>query len=126
MDRTGLVLVGLLCAGACADWSCARRQNDLSALQSDQLDVRLRAIAHAGRQQDNRALPYLVDCLEDDQADVRLFAILALERITGRTLGYVYYAPAPQRRQAIGRWRDWLHSGRVSDLLASGDAEGPR
>jgi len=121
MRRVWLAVV-LVCA--CGAGSCAPRGADLSALQSEQLDVRLHAIGAAGRYRDARAVPCLVDCLQDDQSDVRLFAILALERITGQTMGYCYYAPPGLREQAIRRWRDYLKHEPDPDLMAGLIAEG--
>ena len=128
-----LVCAGLIVA-TCGVCSCARSGGDLSALTSDNLDARLRAIAQAGRDRDERALYYLVAALDDDQSDVRLFAILALERITGTTLGYVYYADRPQRQAAVQRWQQHLREDQAAPtepqepprrLLASGPEAGP-
>jgi len=121
MRRSWLAIV-LVCA--CGAGSCAPRGADLSALRSEQLDVRLHAIAAAGRHRDAAAVSALVDCLQDDQSDVRLFAILALERITGQTMGYCYYAPPDLREQAIRRWRDYLEHKPDPSLMAGLTAEG--
>jgi hypothetical protein len=49
-----------------------------------------------------------VDRLSDTESDVRLFAILALQDITGKTMGYRHYDPPDRRIEAIQRWREWL------------------
>lgn len=77
-------------------------------MQAEDPDERIEAIVQAGEQRDRGAVPHLVDRLTDSEADVRFFAIESLERITGKTMGYEYYAPREQRRQAVERWRDWL------------------
>ncbi|MBI5866272.1 MAG: hypothetical protein HZB38_17515, partial [Planctomycetes bacterium] len=57
---------------------------------------------------DKQAIHSLVSLLEDRDAAVRLYAIKALERLCGKTYGYVYYAPEPSRDAAVGRWREAL------------------
>ena len=86
-------------------------------LQSDDHDVRAAAVIEAARARDRRATPYLIDRLEDEEADIRLFAIQALRRITGEGFGYRFYAKEPARREAVQRWRQWL-------LAQSGAADG--
>ena len=49
-----------------------------------------------------------MDRLGDDDEAVRLYAILALERISGTRLGYNYRAPEPERVRAMARWRQYL------------------
>lgn len=61
--------------------------------------------AEAGNRE---ALPYLVDRLTDSERAVRMYAILALRRLTGQTLGYCYYDPPAERDVAVARWRRWL------------------
>jgi hypothetical protein len=39
---------------------------------------------------------------------MRFYAIGSLEKMTGQTLGYVYYQDAEARRSAVERWRKWL------------------
>ena len=68
------------------------------------------ALAQAG---DAGAVHRLVELLDDDDRGVRLYTILALERLTGRTYGYVYYASQSERDAAVARWRDALRNGEV-------------
>lgn len=72
--------------------------------------VRLWAVHHAGDTKDQAAVPYLIDRLSDSDKTVRLFAIMALEKITGTRRGYVVYAPAEEREKAIEEWRRWQAS----------------
>ncbi len=83
-------------------------------LQSRNEDVRMAAILQAGREKDPQAVPYLVDRLGDGYAEVRFAAIVALEKITGTTREYRYWAPTAERRRAIEQWRQWL-AGRNHD-----------
>ncbi len=79
-------------------------------LQSGDPSVRIAACVQAAESSDGRTLPLLVDRLEDNSADVRMFAIRALEKKTGQTFGYVAYADAADRAAAVRRWRQWLRS----------------
>lgn len=81
-------------------------------LQDEDPAVRADAVVQAGRTRNPQAVPYLVDRLTDSEADIRAISIISLEKITGRTMGYRHYAPAPQRLRAAERWREWLDSGR--------------
>ena len=91
------------------------RQPLASALQSENPATRVQASHRAGRERDRSAIPLLVERLEDPAADVRLYAIGALRRITGKTLGYRYYDSPDKRLQAVQRWRKW-----VRENLAAG------
>ncbi len=107
--RTSLSIPACLAAMLVA--GCAPSGDDLyRQMQGEDPDERIEAIVQAGRQRDRDAVPHLVDRLTDSEADVRFFAIASLERITGETMGYEYYAPAPQRHEAVERWREWLRS----------------
>ncbi len=111
---TQWTIVMALCLGACG--ACGPRERQLSQrLTDDNPDVRRQAVVEAGQTLDEQAVPRLVDCLEDPEIDVRFFAILALERITGETMGYKYYDNPCSRRQAVTRWRQWLESRPAPD-----------
>lgn len=85
---------------------------------------KLYAIEQAVRTDDSDALPQIVEQLDSDDPLVRMVAISALERMTGRTYGYRHYDPAPMRAEAVLRWRAALRSGEVSP--ATDDADGER
>jgi len=76
--------------------------------EDDDPSARLAAITRAGRTRDEQAIPYLVDRLTVSEPEVRFFAIVALRKITGRTLGYRYYQPRHLREEAVLEWRRWL------------------
>ena len=88
---------------------CAPTGDDLySRIAHEDPSICIEAIVLAGRQADRGAIPALIGRLDDDQAEVRMFAIVSLEKITGQRLGYHYYEPSRLRRQGIERWRGWL------------------
>lgn len=88
---------------------CTSAREQLYAnFQNEDPSVRMQAISQAGKLKDSGSLPYLVDRLTDSERDVRFLAILALERITGETMGYRYYKPSQERAKAVQRWRQWL------------------
>jgi HEAT repeat protein len=82
-----------------------------SDIQSADAGKRILAIKAAGEARDRSAVPLLVDRLDDEDDAVRLFAILALERITGTRMGYDFAAPTAQRVAAIERWRRAVNDG---------------
>ena len=87
--------------------------DDLYArFQDEDPAVRIQAIHQAGCGKDKGAVPYLVDRLTDSEETARFFAIIALEEITGTTMGWKYYDPPAKRAEAVNRWRGWLTSGR--------------
>jgi hypothetical protein len=50
----------------------------------------------------------LVKDLDSDDPAVRLFAIHALQDLTGQRYGYDYFADEVQRQAALLRWQEWL------------------
>lgn len=70
--------------------------------------AKLYAIRRAGESRDRKAVRPLVQELASDDPAVRLFAIYALEQITGTRLGYNPYSDEIERRKAIGRWLEAL------------------
>ena len=98
-----------LCAAASLVQGCLLGTKDLyQQFQHEDPSVRIEAVHRAGSSGDNKALPYLVDRLSDSEADVRFYAIIALEKLTGQRHGYRSWAPAADREKAVMRWRSWL------------------
>ena len=91
--------------------------------QAEDPSLRIQAVARAGQTRDAGSVPFLVDRLTDSQTDVRFFAIIALKRITGETMGWNYYEPPLTRAEAVARWRQWL-IGRCKDAAATQEANG--
>ena len=77
--------------------------------------VKLYAITRAGRERDRSAIPHLIEQLDSDDHAVRMYSIVALERITGTRLGYVHHAPEHRRREAIERWVEAYRAGEFDD-----------
>ena len=81
--------------------------------------AKLNAIKTAGINRDATAIPHLIQQLESDDPSVRLFAIGALERITGTRLGYIPYDPPTKRRAAIEGWLRAYHADDYSGSTAA-------
>jgi len=77
-------------------------------IQHQEPSVRIKAIVEAGRARDDKAVPLIVDRLEDEDEGVRLYAIIALEKITGERLGYDYGDSMAERAGAVERWRNFV------------------
>lgn len=114
-----LVAVGAVGTGA---GGCAHPE---AAVGFDEADpaARLRAVREAGRAGDRRSggtERALVEMLDSDDPAERMLAQLALERLTGQTLGYDHAAGEAERREAVRRWVEWC---REREAGAGGDAE---
>jgi hypothetical protein len=106
MRRFVAILVAVLVLSV---WGCQPPAGSIAAgLQNKDPSVRIDAIVEAARTRDQRALPLLVERLSDSEEDVRFFAGIALERVTGQNMGWKFYDPPAQREQAVERWRAWL------------------
>lgn len=77
-------------------------------IQHEEPSVRIKAIVEAGRERDDKAVPLIVDRLEDEDEGVRLYAIIALEKITGERFGYDYGDSMSERAGAVERWRNFV------------------
>jgi hypothetical protein len=88
------------------------------SLRSPDASLKIPAIKQAADHHDVAAIPTLIRDLNSTDPAVRFYSSYALKRITGRELGYEYYAPEIQRRLAIARWDQWaathLHKPRSS------------
>jgi len=96
------------CLPAGCGWLGFARRDIAVDLQAEDPAVRISAVHRAGREKLESAVPYLVDRLTDSERDVRMFTIVALEKITGLTHGYKHYQDAAARGLAVERWRRWL------------------
>jgi hypothetical protein len=103
----GVVLAASI--GGATGCATAGRQNLYAANPLD----RARAAVAAAERCDAGAVFKVVDLLEDPDAGVRLYAILALQRLTCRDYGYRYYANPAERAAAVERWRAALRAGEV-------------
>jgi len=93
---------------AVAPAGCEMQTGSYRDFEDEDPRIRLAAIVRAGQTRDAAAARYLVDRLSDSETDVRLFAIVALRKITGRTFEYRHYEPRRRRAEAVARWRHWL------------------
>jgi hypothetical protein len=100
--KVGIIVmsVGIL-AGGCFS-------PDPVSLNSDSPASAIPAIKQAADNNDRKAIPRLVDDLNDPDPAIRFAAIQALEKMTGQTLQYQYYDDELERRSAVQRWRQWL------------------
>ena len=105
----GLLLLACACfSGGCTASSAQLRRQ----MESFDPAKRIDAVIQAARRKDASLTPALVDRLDDEDPAVRMYAILALERLTGERLGYSYAAPTGKRREAVDSWRDYIARNR--------------
>jgi hypothetical protein len=97
----------LICLGLVG---CAQGGVYRAAINSDDVNERILAVRQAAEQRDKSAVPLLVDRLEDEDEAVRLFAILALDKLTGQRFGYDYGQPANRRAKSVELWREYVKS----------------
>jgi HEAT repeat protein len=93
---------------------CAQRSSapaSANGFQHEDPQVRINAVVAAGEARDRAAVPLIVDRLTDSESDVRFFAIMSLQKITGQTMGYRHFDPPQLRDQAVQRWRQYLLDG---------------
>jgi len=100
----------LLGACVCGCDSTARQRRQLASRYPPDRAQAIVRLAEAG---DTQAVHTLVELLADDDRAVRMYAILALERLCGENYGYRYYDPPAEREAAIRRWRQALQDGLV-------------
>jgi len=93
-----LVILMALTAAGCAPPA------SLGDFTSPDPAAKLYAIRAAGESRDRRHIEPLVEQLDSDDPAVRVFAINALERITGERLDYNPYQDEVRRRPAVEAW----------------------
>jgi len=117
--------VGLVGVVAISDVACISAGDSYRAgIQAERPTDRIRAIYKAGELRDPLAVALLVDRLEDEDSGVRLYAFLALERITGKRFGYDYAALPSARAQAVDRWRTYVRERYAAGEPASVGGDG--
>lgn len=101
--RVGLVMM------VAVSWSCRSDRRAVEPdIQSSEVAGRIAGIRGAVVSGDESAVPLLVDRLEDQDPAVRFAAIIALDKLTGRRMGYWYGHSAEKRAAAVRRWRRYL------------------
>ena len=101
-------------AAVCAISGCTAPRRPLVVTDPDP-SVKIPAYKKAVRERDRDAAPQLVADLESDDPAVRLFAIEALERVTGETFGYRYFDDDQDRRESVAKWQTWLKTRQGAD-----------
>lgn len=126
--RRGLVPAALALAAAAAAplGGCADPAKEVSFEAPDPA-ARIRALKVAGRTEDRRAIPDLIQTLDSEDPMQRMVAIRTLEKMTGQTLGYEHAAPWWERNEAVERWVDWAHEQGLAPHPRGADVsrEGP-
>ena len=98
--------IGLAFLGAfVALQACAPPPAERAGFDAADPAARIHAIRRAGVEGDRSKLGPLVAALDSEDPAVRMMAIQALERITGKRRGYSPYAAPATRSAAIERWR---------------------
>ncbi|MCA9256873.1 MAG: HEAT repeat domain-containing protein [Phycisphaerales bacterium] len=121
----GLAFAGLLGVVAISDVACISAGDSYRAgIQAERPTDRIRAIYKAGELRDPLAVALLVDRLEDEDSGVRLYAFLALERITGKRCSYDYAALPSARAQAVDRWRSFVRERYAAGAPATVGSDG--
>lgn len=69
---------------------------------------RIKAIIAIAKEKDIKAVPLLVNRLEDEDENVRIAAIETLKELTGKDLGYRALDPLYKRAEAVKRWQEFL------------------
>ncbi|MCE9636638.1 MAG: HEAT repeat domain-containing protein [Planctomycetes bacterium] len=78
--------------------------------------VRYQAASTLARLGDGRGFPVLVEGLADSDLQSRYKCFQALKTTTGQDFGYQHDGAPDERRQAVGRWLDWLDGIKSSAL----------
>lgn len=86
-------------------------------LGSDLPASRIAAIYAAAEHTDHAQLPMLIEELSSDDPAVRLYAIAALEKLTGQRLGFEPAANMAEREKAIDRWVAWYKAQRQEESI---------
>jgi hypothetical protein len=99
--KTGIMILVSGLVGGCFS-------PDPKSLNSSAAPSAIPAIKDAADKNDRKAIPRLVQDLDDRDSAIRFAAISALQRMTGQDLGYRYFDNEWERRPAVQRWRQWL------------------
>jgi len=107
MDKKRIisVLLGLLMVGGC---TLAREESSLTNRHAAGKISAIKRLGESHRPVPKADLSRLIDELSSDDPAVRLYAIEALEKLTGQTRGYHYFDNPEARAQALSNWHEWL------------------
>ena len=110
---TALLLGGLL---SCRAGPAKARAQLVSGTPEEQARAAVQLTEH----RDVQSIPELIALLNDNDPAVRMYAITALEDLTGQTYGYKFYAPEAERAAAIQRWQEALRAGQLPSTPPAG------
>jgi|SRR5579872_2966039 len=99
--KAGIVILAVTLVGGCYS-------PDPKSIHSSSAASAIPAIKTAAATNDRKAIPRLVEALDDHDPAIRFAAIAALKKMTGQDFDYRYYDGEWDRRLAVQRWRDWL------------------
>ena len=105
-----IVLLTLLLQG------CEAPRYSQGSFDSSDPASRLYAIRRAGESKDRSSIKPLVEQLRSDDPAVRVFAIKALEQITGERLGYNPYSDVIERNEAVLVWEEAVKQKRFAGV----------
>ncbi|MEX2672069.1 MAG: hypothetical protein WD294_08175 [Phycisphaeraceae bacterium] len=108
-------VVGIITAAICLALSGCTPAISEGGFHAPDPGSKLYAITRAGQNRDRTAIPHLIEQLESDDQAVRMYSILALDRITGTRLGYIHHAPSHHRQAAVARWVEAYRQGELED-----------
>jgi hypothetical protein len=107
LTLTASLFVGFFTSG------CSTRTLGLATytrdIQSPDPCIRMKAVIYAGNSKDKRAVPLLVDRLEDEDEAVRVATNESLKQITGKDFGYRSFDPPYVRAKSVEQWRQWMN-----------------
>lgn len=115
------VLAAVLVAGA-AENGCIFGGREKPDINSPDASLKIPAIKSAVDRKDMSVIGALVHDLDSDDPAVRFYAIQGLQRLTGETFGYEYFADADERRPALVQWQRWYDRSEAA-VAAGGDPE---
>jgi len=95
-----LALVALI--GACSAPQAAMVVSDPDP------SVKIPATKLAVENRDMSSVQQMIKDLESDDPAVRFYAFSGLQKLTGETFGYQYFADEDKRAPAVGKWKAWL------------------
>jgi hypothetical protein len=100
--------IALVAATTLPCWGCGLAPHSFRKLQDPAPLVRARAVGLGRGEPDAKVVPALIARLDDEDPVVRLTANEELRQRTGRDFGFVPWASAEERSDAVARWRTWL------------------
>src|SRR5437016_5460019 len=102
-DLVGASMLALSALGG----GCTAPQASMIVSDPDP-SVKIPATKLAVENHDMSSIRQMIKDLESDDPAVRFYAFSALQKLTGETFGYQYFADEDKRAPAVGKWKAWL------------------